>query len=129
MKKYALALGLAGLGVLQQVTSAQALDFNGSFVTDSNSTVAAGQTISGTISGLESGSNNGYGLKITAINPSTKPVLATDNKYIRNSDPKSNTNYAPVLATDNKYIRKFSRKVANFIIQPATATPVPLLKI
>jgi len=71
-----LALGLAGLGVVQQISSAQALSYTWSFVTDSGSTGGAGNTVSGTISGLNIGANNGNGLTIST---STTPNGQLEN--------------------------------------------------
>jgi hypothetical protein len=63
---FASSLALAGTALaISTATPANALTFTWSFVTDSDSTGGAGQTISGTISGLVEGNNDGTGLTIT----------------------------------------------------------------
>jgi hypothetical protein len=81
-----LALGLAGLGVVQQISSAQALSYTWSFVTDSGSTGGAGNTVSGTISGLNIGANNGNGLTIsTSTTPNGQLENITNWTFIQTS--------------------------------------------
>ncbi len=67
-------LAIAGMGLLVP-TQAMALTFNWSFVTDEFSTGGAGQTISGTISGLVEGSNDGTGVTVTVDSTPTGELL------------------------------------------------------
>jgi hypothetical protein len=60
------SLALAGAALaISTATPAHALTFTWSFVTGDSSTGGGGQTISGTISGLVEGNNDGTGLTIT----------------------------------------------------------------
>lgn len=68
------SLALAG-ATLALATPAHALTFNWSFVTDGGSTGGAGQTISGTISGLVEGDNDGTGLTITVDSTPTGELV------------------------------------------------------
>jgi hypothetical protein len=70
---FASSLALAGTALaLSTTTTANALTFNWSFITNSFSTGGAGQTISGKISGLVEGNNPGPGLTITVDSTPTR---------------------------------------------------------
>ncbi|MBF2056704.1 MAG: hypothetical protein IGQ45_05635 [Cyanobacterium sp. T60_A2020_053] len=66
-------LGIASLGLLMSQTSAEGagLSFNWSFVIGNGSTGQVGETVSGTISGLQNGSNDGNGLAIVVTDTPT----------------------------------------------------------
>lgn len=67
---------LAGVAMgLLLPTQVMALTFDWSFVTEDGSTGGAGQTISGTISGLVEGSNDGTGLTVTVESTPTGELL------------------------------------------------------
>jgi hypothetical protein len=74
--------GTASLLALSNPTAANALSFNWSFVTDPFATGGAGQTISGTISGLVEGSNPGTGLTVTVDSTPTGKLLGGGWNFI-----------------------------------------------